>query len=291
MTELRVPATTANLGAGFDCLGMALSLYDTFTIEASNEMIFENVEERFCNDDNLFLKAFRKAGGKNLKVRFDCEIPVSRGLGSSAAMICGGILAAKALHASTLSRMEEFELACEMEGHPDNAAPCMFGGLTACLKKEDGSYLFRKMKTAENLFFTALIPDVEESTEMARSILPKQYSKEDTAACISHGILMTEALNRGDLELMKEAAKDRIHEPYRSTLIPHYGDVRRICTAENGVLLISGSGSTLLCISLEPLSREAESEIRKLPENWKIRKLRPAGGAEIQENGLWRPII
>lgn len=291
MIELRVPATTANLGPGFDCLGMALSLYNTFTIEASEEMIFENVEERFCNDDNLFLKAFRKAGGKNLKVRFDCEVPVSRGLGSSASMICGGILAAKLLHESVLSPMEEFELACEMEGHPDNAAPCMFGGLTACLKKDDGSYLFRKMKTAENLFFTALIPDVEESTEQARSILPKQYSKEDTAACISHGILMVEALNRGDLDLMKEASKDRIHEPYRSTLIPHYTDVRNICTAENNVLLISGSGSTLLSIGLEPLSRDAENEIRKLPENWKIRKLRPAGGAEVQENGLWHPII
>ena len=296
MRTIKVPATSANLGPGFDCLGLALSPSDTFLIEPSDKDILDNVEERFNNRDNLFLQAYRR-GCEALHIQdhihavFQCGIPVSRGLGSSAALIVAGLAAASVLHDSALSRDDIFELASEMEGHPDNAAPCMFGGLTACLKKDDGSYLFRKMKTAENLFFTALIPDVEESTEQARSILPKQYSKEDTAACISHGILMVEALNRGDLDLMKEASKDRIHEPYRSTLIPHYTDVRNICTAENNVLLISGSGSTLLCIGLEPLSRDAENEIRKLPENWKIRKLRPAGGAEVQENGLWHPII
>lgn len=291
MPEIRIPATSANLGPGFDCLGIAWNLYDTFTVEKSEQMVFENVEERFCNDDNLFLKAFRRAGGRNLKVRFDCGIPVSRGLGSSAAMIAGGILAAKVLGVSELSPMQEFELACEMEGHPDNAAPCLFGGLTACLKKEDGSFLYRSLPLSEKPFFTVLIPDVETSTEMARSILPSTYSKEDAAGAISHGILMVEALKNGDLDLMKEAARDRIHEPYRSTLIPHFKEAKHICTQQKSVFLISGSGSTCLCISEKPLSREAAAEIRKLPESWKIIEVKPANGCEVKESESWKPII
>lgn len=278
MIKISVPATSANLGPGFDCLGMALSLYNTFEIEVSDTLQLDNVEERFNNPDNLFVQAYMKgmkAIGRTGSIHavFHCDIPVSRGLGSSAAMITGGLYAASVLHDSALSKDQIFELAAEMEGHPDNAAPCVYGGLTACLKQND-SCTVGSLNLDSNWITTVLIPSFEVSTASARAILPASVSLKDAADNGAHAILMVHALETGNEALMKLAAKDLLHEPYRKNLIPHFDAVKRISEHDTGgACLISGSGSTCLLISRQPLSRVGLEELAQVPGSWNIRQL------------------
>lgn len=290
MLRISAPASSANLGPGFDCLGIALDLYNSFDVElTADHHILENVEDRFNNDDNLFLQAWRKgceAIGVNdfLHVVFHCDIPVSRGLGSSAALIAGGLAAASVLHDDALSDDQIFQLASAMEGHPDNAAPCVFGALCASMTT-NSRYIARKLPLDDGWHFTALIPDFEVTTEAARKILPDSYPRKEAAANAAHAVLMTNALMTGDPFLLKEAAVDYIHEPYRKTLIHDFDSVKKICEKDTGgVLLISGSGSTCLLISKYALTENAMQKIAGLKEHhWQKRELHPAvHGTEIK---------
>lgn len=293
MISIRVPATSANLGPGFDCLGLALQIYNTFDIEENDQLLLENVEERFNNRNNLFVKAFEKVHIASVHAVFNCDIPVSRGLGSSAAMITAGAAAAMILCNGRIDKNRLFEIAAEMEGHPDNAAPCIYGGLTACMQKKDHSYLMRSLKIAKNWKFTVLIPDHEVSTEKAREILPDSYPRSIASANAAHAVLMCQALETGELDLLVEAADDQIHEPYRSQLIPHFNNVKAITEADQkGKLLISGSGSTCLFISKGSLSMQACNTIQSLPEHWSIQETSIAlQGIQRKVNGKWQEII
>ncbi len=281
MIRIRVPGTSANLGPGFDCLGLALDLYNTFEVTPGNTFSFEGVDERYCNEDNLFIEAYRKAGGTGrFHLSVQSEIPVSRGLGSSAALYAAGALAAMAEN-GCVDYDRLFQITADLEGHPDNAAPAVFGGLTANMKGTSG-WISRQLPVHESLRFTALIPDVEISTDEARRILPVTYSRAVAAANAGKAVLMREALESDDRFLLREAAKDEIHEPYRRTLIPDFDLVKK--TAEDdcgGVMVISGSGSTCLLIAGAYPGREAEALIRSLPDHWDVRRLAPGSGAEI----------
>ena len=284
MYRIKIPATSANLGPGFDCLGIALDLYDTFDVELCDTDILENTEERFRTPDNLFLKAYRRGceliGCKDsVRVVFHADIPAGRGLGTSAAIIAGGLYAASVLHDNALSREEIFQLTAEMEGHPDNAAPAVYGGLCLCLEEEDKTDILR-MDVPDSWVFTALVPDYEVHTEAARAVLPKTYERPVIAWTSSHLFAMIEALRNGDRELLRKAAHDRIHEPYRKELIPDYPLLQRIaCKDTGGVLLISGSGSTCLLISKQPLSFEAKHKIQtEASASWKFHQLAVSEG-------------
>lgn len=289
MLKIRTPASSANLGPGFDCLGLALDIYNTFTVERSDRNTLINVEERFVSEDNLFLQAWRKgceAIGSDACVRaeFNCDIPVSRGLGSSAAMIIGGLTAASVLHDDALSEQEIFTLAAEMEGHPDNVAACLFGGLTASFHSDD-SFIARNIPLHERWKTTVLIPDFEVSTEKARTILPDSYSRSTAAYNSAAAILTVEALRSGDTALLKTAARDHIHELYRKELIPGYDRLKEITENDaQGVLLISGSGSTCLLISAYDLSERALNAVRTISDHrWTVRKVSPAlSGTEVR---------
>ncbi len=295
MIRVRVPATSANLGPGFDCLGIALNIYNEFEAELSEADRLENVEARFDNPDNLFLKAYHKAGeafgvNDHVHARFHCGIPVSRGLGSSAALSVGGLACWNLLHPGRMKTQDALNLITELEGHPDNGAPALLGGLTASLVSD--SVISRKLDISPKWKYTLFIPDVEVSTEKARAILPDSYPRNIAASNGAHAILMTSALARGDLSLLKQAAKDQIHEPYRKTLIPHFDEVSRNAVNDTGgVFLISGSGSTCILISEKFLSASAEAEIRQLPEHWQIITAEPAfSGTEYKEE-TWHPIF
>ena len=164
MVRIEAPASSANLGPGFDTLGIALNVYNTFETELSETDILENCDERYNNADNLFLQAYRKgceAIGVNdhVRVRFTCDIPSSRGMGSSAAFIAAGVSAASVLHENALSKEEIFQISTRMEGHPDNIAPCIYGGLTASLKALDNTWIHRSLEIHDSWIFTQLIPD------------------------------------------------------------------------------------------------------------------------------------
>lgn len=273
MVTIKTPATSANVGPGFDCFGLALQLYNTFEVELSNETKLENVEERFNNENNLFLRAYRK-GCEALGVQdhihasFQCDIPVSRGLGSSASLIVGGLVSAAVLHDNALTDDQIFQLASEMEGHPDNAAPCLFGGMTASLKNEN-TFITTKLQLDPSWKYTVFIPDFEVSTEQARSILPDAYPRSIAAANAAHACIMSEALRSGNIDLLKIASFDQIHEPYRKQLIDEF-DALKTIVDPYGVFLISGSGSTCILISKQGLNKNTLDSISHLRHHWKV---------------------
>lgn len=278
MITIKTPATSANVGPGFDCFGLALELNNVFHVELSEQDVLENVEDRFNNENNLFLTSYRKgceAIGVNdhIRVRFQTEIPVSRGLGSSSSLIVGGLIAASVLHGNALSRNEIFRLASEIEGHPDNVAPCIYGGLTASSTME-GEFESVSLPVHHDYLFTVFIPDFEVSTEQARKILPQGYPRSEAAANTAHAVLMLKGLADGNEKLLKHGKKDAIHEPYRKTLLPFFDELQKIYEEETGgILLISGSGSTCIGISKQYLSEEAKEKVSSLPGNITVKEL------------------
>ncbi len=250
MIKYKVPATSANLGIGFDCLGIALSLYDYFEIEESDKFILDG----FINNDiknNLFIKAYKKACRYKkdkvvpLKVKLKADVPISRGLGSSSCMIVGGIYAYNILHNNCLSKEEMLELATAIEGHPDNVAPCIYGGL--CISSDNKTTL---LKVSNKWHFGIWIPPYEVKTSEARKVLPTSYSREDIVSNIANAIKGIKALETFDLDNISSLSKDKIHEPYRKTLIKDFKKYEKLAY-QNGAkaFLISGSGSTCLSIS------------------------------------------
>ena len=169
MFSVRVPATSANLGPGFDCLGIALSLYDRFTVSTAEATFLTGVPDEFNNPSNLFLRAYEKTNAllgvrsPSVQVNFDCDIPVSRGLGSSAALITAGCLAANHLAGDPLPEEKLLKLAADLEGHPDNAAACLLGGLQASMRN-GSEWITRQLPVDEHFVFNLLIPDFEVRT-------------------------------------------------------------------------------------------------------------------------------
>ena len=258
--RVRVPASSANLGPGFDCFGIAWQLYNEIEFYHSPELIISGCPEKYQNRDNLaylgYAAVLRASGlaEEPAEIRFtSSDIPICRGLGSSSALIVGGVLAANRLHGLGLSKKELLHIAAAVEGHPDNIAPAILGGLTASIMDEQGRVLSAGFRLSDELHFTALIPDFELSTELARSVLPRQISRADAISNISRAALLLKALETGDAELLPDALRDRLHEPYRLGLIPGVERVRELalgCGAAG--MCISGAGSTLLCISRSP---------------------------------------
>lgn len=280
MIKFKVPATSANIGSGFDCLGIAFSFYNEYKIEKSKKMLIDGCDPAFTTKDNLFNIAFNKTMKKLNKkgsyhVNYFPTIPASRGLGSSASVIVAGCKTANLLYGSNkkLSDDEIFQIASEIEGHPDNVAPAIFGGLTASIKLENGHFYHKNFKVSKKLYFTVLIPDFKTSTEKARKLLPKQYKKEEVIQMIPHSILTVEALQNGDFNLMKNVCKDFVHEPYRKKMIKDYDAIKK-AVEKNGdaVLLISGSGPTLLTISKNK-NFGKNFKLPKTKNNWVIKNL------------------
>ena len=279
MIRIKTPASTSNLGFGFDTLGLAFELYNTFEVEESSETKLFNIDDAYNNDDNLFLVAYRKVyesfgTPKNIHVHFQCDVPNSRGLGSSASFIVAGILAAYALEGKELNRDEIFSLACELEGHPDNVAPCIFGGLSASYITSDHQFLHESLKLSDKWYFTCLIPDYEINTHEARNALPSQYDKSDVIQSPAKAILLAKALEDGNLNLIHELGDDVIHEPYRKELMHEFNELDNILSHNmDGKLFISGSGSTCLWLSLEPFNTDIN--LSSLTHAWKALTVQP----------------
>lgn len=268
---IKARATSANLGPGFDCLGIAWELCNTIEFDECGMLFIEGCEERFLNDGNLAVRAFKSTLNQcgipftGVSIRFDeTNIPISRGLGSSSALIVAGIRGANELYRIGMSKDEMFELASVLEGHPDNVAPAIYGGLTASLLK-DGKAVKAQFPVSDSLHFTALIPDFELQTSLARSVLPENISRQDAVFCTARVAMLLKAMETGDLELLKIALEDRLHEPYRCKLIPGYEEIKSQVDAQGACLCISGAGPTLLVIS-------DQADFR-LDTNWKIQPL------------------
>lgn len=286
MIRVRVPATSANLGPGFDAFGVAFELYNIFSFEErdTGKLTIRGVSKKYQGKSNLvykaMLKVFNKVGyrPKGLYIYSDVNIPVSRGLGSSATCIVGGLVGANALCGAPLNGKELFDMAVEMEGHPDNVAPAMFGGLVVSLGTRDEN-LYIKKTVAPQFNFYAAIPDFTLSTAEARRAIPKKIYHKDAVYNVSRASMTCLALCDGHPELLKESMKDKLHQPYRIPLIAHYDEVTR-AAEDFGALsaCISGAGPTILMISDKSNMHFEEEMHRWLSERlpgWQFIKLVP----------------
>ncbi|OXS57954.1 homoserine kinase [Cohnella sp. CIP 111063] len=256
---VKVPASTANLGPGFDSLGMALSLFAWVSMAPAEQtrilLVGGNLEGVPEDKTNLIYEVaqavFRKAGVDlpELEIGIRSDIPLTRGLGSSAAAIVGALVAANALTGYALSEDELFQMASELEKHPDNVGASLFGGIIAASwDGERADYV--RIEPPEGLEVMAAIPEFELETKKARSALPEQVSMKDAVFNVTHSSLLTAALASGRLDLLSRAMRDRLHQPYRAALIPGMETILREAP-DHGALgaALSGAGPTLLLLA------------------------------------------
>ncbi len=258
---IRVPATTANLGAGFDCIGAALSLYNEFTLTPIDDrdlvITVQGVEADRVDTDasNLAYQAFLKFYTQIdrtppvIQLEIKLGIPLARGLGSSATAIVGGLLGANVLAGSPLSPAEVMQLAIEMEGHPDNVVPALIGGCRLAATAANG-WSIADIPWHSSIIPVVAIPNFELSTAEARSVLPQTYSRADAIFNTAHLGLMMRGLETGNGEWLRMGLVDRIHQPYRQKLIPGYTEVEQAVVDAGGYgMVISGAGPTLLALT------------------------------------------
>lgn len=254
MFQVKVPATSANLGVGYDVMGLAVDLYLNveFAAQAQGVTILGG-DPKFQNADNLIYQAFKKgcaAIGKpvpGVQLTIDCDIPDARGLGSSAACIVAGLAGANYWFDSPLNDTELLALATEMEGHPDNVAPAIFGELTATIMNGKQPVVAH-YHVADQWQLAVVIPDVPLSTAKARAVLPKSMSYAKASYQMGHCTLAATALERGDGELLQAALQDQMQEPYRASLIHGFTEIKSLGQQLGLNVLISGAGSTMLAI-------------------------------------------
>jgi homoserine kinase len=255
---VRVPATTANLGPAFDCMGMALGLYSSVTLERSGvfalRVIGEGAGRVGAGQDNLLYQAVRhlyqQMGREPPPLRVTCRnaIPLARGLGSSSAAIVGGLTAANALEGGPLSQERLLRLAAALEGHPDNVAPALLGGCQI-VASSGQALVTAAVPVRRGPKAVVFIPEAELSTKKARGILPAKVSRGDAVHNIGRAALLVAALSQGRWELLRAATEDRLHQPARSALVPGMGQVfaAALGAGAHGVFL-SGAGPSLTAL-------------------------------------------
>jgi homoserine kinase len=287
-----VPATTANLGPGFDCIGAALTLYNQFKFtrldlspswlgkETGVVTIDVRGEEAARVDtsaDNLLYKAFlnfyQHLGRTPPPVQIEIElgVPFARGLGSSATAIVGGLVGANQLAGELLDNVELMNLAIAMEGHPDNVVPALLGGcrLSASAEEAMEEWEVCDIPWHNDIVPVVAIPDFELSTQEARRVLPSHYSRADAIFNIAHLGLLLRGLETGQSDWLRASLDDRIHQPYRQTLIPGYESVRTAALALGAYgMVISGAGPTLLALAN---SASAQAVVAAMADAWKAK--------------------
>jgi homoserine kinase len=253
--SFRIPASTANLGAGFDALSLALSRYLRISIQPGEEMRLEatGVDAALIptTEDNLICRvaaATAKRRGRTLPpyhLKIENEIPLARGMGSSAAAIIAGITCYEALAGDWLSEQEMYRCAFQFENHPDNLAAAFCGNLISAAVADDGTVLVSRLTIGGKIGAIVVIPSFELSTEKARSVLPDTYSRKDAVYNIQRSALTIAALTTGNWALIREAMRDRIHQPYRAKLIPGLEEI--LALEIKGLLgvALSGAGPTV----------------------------------------------
>ena len=277
MVSVRVPATSANVGCGFDSLGVALTLYTTFKFEKLDSGLeFVGFEERFSNKNNLvyqtLLTTLKKLNKEisGVRISIDNDVPISRGLGSSSTCVVAGIYGAYLLTDTPIDKQKIFTIANEIEGHPDNVSPAIFGSLSSSCTTDSKEAATVKYEVDERFNFLALIPNFETSTEEARKVMPKEINLQDAIYSMSRIGSVIKAFETYDLELLNKVMGDKIHEPYRKEIIHEYQEVREICEKiDSSAFFISGSGSTLMNIVSDTNNIEKiKTELAKLKYNW-----------------------
>ncbi len=266
-----VPATTANLGPGFDCIGAALKLYNQFKFTRVEEggliitVTGEEAQRVQTDESNLLYQAFIRfyqhieQTPPAVKIEIQLGVPLARGLGSSATAIVGGLVAANQLEGSPMSQLQLMELAIAMEGHPDNVVPALLGGCRLAASGGAG-WEICDIPWHQDIIPVVAIPNFELSTSEARRVLPTQVTRADAIFNTAHLGLLLRGLETGKAEWLKTALQDKLHQPYRKALIPGYDAVNLAAvTAGAYGMVISGAGPTLLALTDELHSEAVET--------------------------------
>ena len=275
---IRVPATTANLGPGFDAFGCALNLYTDVTFEETDAGLeITGCDEAYSGPDNMAYTAYCAVLAslseeiRGVKIHIESQIPICRGLGSSAALLVAGAMGANVLRGSKLSTQGLLNITNAMEGHPDNLAPAFYGGLTASMV-DNGLPVTVNFPLHKDWEFLALVPDFDLPTPLARSVLPKDVSRADAIYNIAHGAMVLKALELGDEKLLRNAMQDKLHQNYRRSLIQDYDAIEALVRTTGAAFCLSGAGPTLLCITLdEKLDEKLQKKLPAITKaNWQL---------------------
>ncbi|MCS7307669.1 MAG: homoserine kinase [Aquificaceae bacterium] len=260
MLTISVPASTSNFGSGFDAFGLALSLYNHFYVSFSDfySVIVEGEGQHLPRDENnLFIKVYKHSCGRlkleerPISVKQVNHIPTARGLGSSSTAIVGGILACERLYGLKLSLEDKLSIAFEFEPHPDNLLPAFLGGFVVCASSDEGIN-FLKLDFPKELKVVVCVPDFELSTEKARAVIKREVSIRDTVYNLQRSALLVGALLSRRFELLKEAVKDKLHQPYRAELIPGFWQVVEEAYKEGAsAVFLSGAGPSVASLCME----------------------------------------
>ncbi len=289
--SVKVPATSANLGPGFDCFGLALPIHNTVTIEElvdPNEGIQINVfSDEFdisefhipTDESNIVYKAvdllFTYIGQtpNSMRINIYSDIPLARGFGSSASVIVGGLMATNELLGSPADEATLISIATEIEGHPDNIAAAMLGGFVLSSVEIDGSVTTRKLPWPEDWKITMCVPDFELPTSISRSVLPEMISLKDAAFNARRTAMMVEAINKQDAKLFKLGMQDKLHQPYRTKLVPGLDEIMKNLRHTENVLgtALSGAGPGIVVITQGSNTDEIKNIIKDTWEEYSVK--------------------
>ena len=269
LTKVRAFATSANLGPGFDCAGLALDIYNDFEVyeNDSNEScvfsIGKDIQGIPKDENNLICITIRKVLEKKfgsdfinyqkpIEVICKINIPIERGLGSSSTAVVAGLLIANKIYDLNLDILELLNIGLEIEPHPDNIAPCLAGGFVISYKSKNGSYKFEKINIIENFKILLVIPDFKINTNSARKLIPDLIPKEDAILNIANFAILVSRLKDGNLENTADFIRDKMHQPYRKDVYPDSLNVVEELNNNFGIpAAISGSGPTALAFISE----------------------------------------
>lgn len=289
--SVRVPATSANLGPGFDVVGLAVNLFNTFSFDGgeSGDSVSGGPPE-LRTLDHLALKTCRNMLMERgvhlpgLELRVETDVPLGAGLGSSSTCIVAGVVAAKVLGQFDWDLHEIARLAAELEGHPDNVVPAVYGGLNAASWQHrvdrPGELQCTQLPLHASWRMIALTPDRQVLTHHARALLPTQIPQRDAVFNLGHLPLLLEGLRRGDPELVRAGCQDRMHQSWRAALIADYAQVEQAALAkrETAAVYVSGAGPTVMVLTLgdQPdLAAHLQHALEGLTLRWTVRQLQP----------------
>ncbi len=302
---VKVPATTANLGPGFDIFGLALPFYNEITIEETvlphsgiefHVLDEEGRENLYINnegEENIIVKAikilynFVGQEPDSLKITIKTGIPIARGLGSSASVIVGGLIAANELLGNPSDIEALLAIATEVEGHPDNVVPAFVGGFSFSSQEEDGHVVYKKIEWNKDWKLTLCIPDFELQTGIARSVLPKEVGYKDIIFNEQRCVMFIHALHTKDDKLMKYALQDKLHQPYRLKLVPGLEEISKRMKNEEDVLgcVLSGAGPSVLIISKQSALEKIKETVNEVWNNLNVRG--EIMTVEVEPNGAF----
>lgn len=298
MIHIKIPATSANMGPGFDSIGVALELYNHLWVEAIPQGLKIEVKrlqeiEIPVDESNLIyqtMKYFYDQKGlvlPGVHLIQEDYIPMVRGLGSSAACIVGGLIAANELAGRPCDKEELAQMAAKLEGHPDNSNPAIFGSMVVGALDEE-KMMHVRLALPQDLIFATMVPSFPVSTAKARGVLPDGYSRGEVVFNVSRGALLVASIMSGKLENLSMAMEDKIHQPYRSQLIPNMDEIFKKAKKYGALAsYLSGAGSTLMAMvkkeQSEQFQKDMSAYLKTLPDHWQLTLLKAdLEGAKVE---------